>query len=236
MANLARYTAPLFDLDTFYIFDDFFMDQTDLTWIDVATGTGTATVGDAANGVMALVNSAAANDELYLGSANESFLVAAGKPLYFRARLQFAEANTDDAAVVAGFADGVAADLIVDGGTGLKTTGNYFVIFKVKDETVWRAACRNGTAVDNDVSSVTANSAAGTYNVLEVIVNDFSATEVSVVYKVNGAFLLKTDGTPIKHRRLIASSTEMKAVVGIKNGAAFAETLNVDYIYAHRLR
>src|SRR5215207_3884298 len=85
---------------TFYVWNDFEKDQGDLDWVDTATDSGTVSVGDAANGIMALVASdgtVADNDEAYAATPNELFLVAAGRQLHFMADVQFTEANTDDA-------------------------------------------------------------------------------------------------------------------------------------------
>ena len=51
MANIARFAGPLWDLDTHYVFEDFNGDQSDTTWIDTITDSGTVTYEDAASGV-----------------------------------------------------------------------------------------------------------------------------------------------------------------------------------------
>ena len=130
---------------TFHIFNDFEKDQADTDWIDTITDSGTVTIGDAASGIAALVpsdGSVADNDEAYFATANELFLVNTTRSLYFRALIQFTEANTDDANIAVGFQNAVAANTLVDDGAGLRTTGNWFSIFKVDGETVWRANCR----------------------------------------------------------------------------------------------
>ena len=39
--KLNRFTAALWDLDTFHVFDDFWADQVDTQWVDTVTDTGT---------------------------------------------------------------------------------------------------------------------------------------------------------------------------------------------------
>src|SRR3990167_7061828 len=103
MASVARFTAPLIDLDTHFIFDDFSSTREDNTWVDTITDTGTVTVIDNENGVALLDPSDCSvgdNDEAYMSRPIETFLVEAGRVLYYRARISFQEQNTDDANVM----------------------------------------------------------------------------------------------------------------------------------------
>lgn len=246
MANITRFTRPLWDLETFYVFDDFTYDQTDLFWVDTITDTGTVGIGDTENGVALLTpsdGSVADNDETYFATSNELFLVEANRSLYARGKIQFAEANTDDANIVFGFMSAVAANAIVDDGAGLRITGNWFAIYKVDGETVWRCNSRNGTGTGSGtalgIQSLT--TAGGTsYQTLEIFVHDFDGgTNVEVTYKVDGVYLrdANANGNPvIVHRILIASSTEMQLFFGVKNGFTNLETLSVDYAYGAQTR
>lgn len=238
MANLARFTGPLWDLDTFHIFDDFWMDQTDLTWVDVVTDTGTVLMNDIANGTAALTPSdgtVADNDEVYLRSANENFIFASGRPLYARCRLQFIETAAGVYNAFFGFANAIAADFIVDNGGGLRASGCIAAIEKRDGETQWRLTSRNGATVNSTLSTKTAGGAA--YQVLEVIVNDFDGANMQVVGKVDGEFLRDSAGKVITHFVAIASATEMHVGLGAKLGAITNnDLLNADYVYAHQLR
>lgn len=240
MANILRSTAPLQDLDNHVLWDDFTAERTDLQWIDTIADGGTAEIADGANGIMTLsVVDSTDNDEVYLESAVETFLVAANRSLYFRTRIQFTEINTDDANIAVGFANAPGADLIIDDGAGLKTTGNWFSIYKVDGETVWRANCRNSTATGagsalGTLSNTTAGGAS--YQVLEIFINDFDGTNVEVLYKVDGQYLTDSNNLVIRHRLAISGSTEMAAFFGAKSGGANPETLNIDYCYASQNR
>lgn len=240
MANVVR-TAAL-DLitmpDVIIVQDDFLADQSDLFWIDTITDTGTATVGDAVGGIMALTPSdgtVADNDEVYLESANEIFKLAAGKPLYMKARVQYAEGATDDANVFVGMASGVAADFIRDDGAGMRTTADVLGIYKVDGGTKWICISQvNGTAV----TTTSATTAGGSsYVVVEIEVVDRDSSNGTATFKVNGEYLKDTNGTIIKHTVPYASSTEMAVAFGLKNGAATTvETLNIDYVAAVQQR
>ena len=107
----------------------------------IATNGGTATISDGVDGYIALSPGSADNDEIYLCGATEVYKFAAGKPAVFETMLQFTESTTDDANIVAGFMDAVAANALQDDGGGPKATFSGAVIYKVDGETTWRTRC-----------------------------------------------------------------------------------------------
>src|SRR3954462_13666997 len=121
MTKLLTLPDALENRREFGFFDDFEWYLSPHRWTSVLTDSGTASVGDAAGGILALVASdgtVADNDEAYARTTNELFKFANNKPLLFEARLQFPEANTDDANVLVGLIDAAAANTIVDDGAG----------------------------------------------------------------------------------------------------------------------
>lgn len=212
-------------------FDDFDHFVTADRWTVTASNSGGATVADGAGGIITLDASDSTegdNDETYLLATTETLKFAANKPITLAASVQFTEANTNDANVAVGYADGVAADTILDDGAGLKATFDGAVIYKVDGGTVWRFITSNGTTRTDSVSTTTAGGSA--YQVLEIETRHQSATEVSLIPKVDGVQLKDSNGNLIEHKVLYASATEMQAFAGVKNGGANEETLNVDYI------
>lgn len=245
MANVARFTGPLWDLDTHWVFEDFDGDQSDTTWIDVITDTGTVTYEDAASGVALLDpsdGSVGDNDEANLYQAAETFLIANGKPMYCRFRISYQEQLTDDANVMVGWANAPVADIIVDNGAGPRVTGTIIVVEKRDGETEWRLTTRNGATNVTSTLSRATEGTAGVANdltdwqVIEIFVEDHDTLQCSITAKVNGRFLHDTDGNVIKHRRLYASAEEMALFAAVKNGGANNELLYVDYIYGHQQR
>ncbi len=238
MGNLARFTGTLKDIDTVHLFDDFQADLNAGLWSTVISDIGTAAVGDARKGILTVLASDASvadNDELYVYTANELFLFAAGKPLYGKAYIQYAEGNTDDNNVIFGFQNAVAANSLADDGGGPRATGSYAVIYKVDGGTVWRCQSRNGSEVTDSISATTAGGSA--YQLLEIEVADYTPTRCQITYKVDGQFLKFSNGQPIVHQLLVAAATEMALVLGAKNGAnTTVVTLLCDYLYAHQLR
>lgn len=231
MANLVKPHPFAVDPWYFHIFSDFTNeDQLDAIGVDTITDVGTVTIGDAVGGILALVPSDATvvdNDEAYFATPNEVFKFAAGKPLFAVAYLQFSEAATNAANVAFGVANAVAADLLVDNGAGLRVTGSYAALVKVDGETVWRCISRNGSTLNSTTSATTAGGSA--YQHLEIEVVDRDSLNCTVVFKVDRHYCRDTNGVIIKHTLPLASATEMQMFVGVKNGSASLETLNVDW-------
>jgi hypothetical protein len=236
MPLLNRFTAPLWDLDTFHIFDDFWYDQTDLFWVDTITDTGTVLINDAAYGIATLTPSdgtVADNDEVYLATANELFIFKANANIYGRARLSFVETAAGIYNAAFGFANAVAANMIVDDGAGLRASGCILALEKRDGETAWRLTTRNGATVTSTLSSQTAVMTSGEFQVLEVQAEDVGNGTMRCTARVNGRQLTDVNGLMIRHSVLIASATEMQAFVGAKLGAITNnDLLLVDFIYA----
>ena len=215
------------------IFDDFNWFVTAHNWTSVLTDSGTATVGDAANGVLALACSdgtVADNDEAYVKTTAECLLFANNRVIVYEARIQFTEANTDDANVAVGLSNAVAADTIVDNGAGLKTTGDMLCIFKVDGGTVWKTMYSKGST--QVISTTTSTAGGSAYQTLRIEWRATSSTASEAHFFLDGVELMdSTTLKPIVYRFDYSSSpTEMNAFAGVKNGAGNMETLNIDYI------
>lgn len=216
-------------------YDDF-LEEIDTTNVYTATLTdsGTAVAGNGVGGVVVITPSdgtVADNDEAYLGWRNLAFTPAAGKTFVMRARMQYAEANTDDANVAVGFCSTVAANTLIDDGGGPVASGTHFCIFKVDGGTVWKAEARNQSTALTSTSTETAGGSA--YATFEVVLSEITTTKMTVAYKVNDNYLIDSStGFPIHHEITYTSADPVTPFVALKNGGANAETLNVDYLYA----
>ena len=219
--------------DTFSFFDDFFWYISPHYWTSVLTDSGTAAAAGV-GGIATLTNSdgtVADNDESYIYSTAAAYKPAAGKPCYVEALLQFTEANTDDANVAFGLASSVAADLIVDNGAGMRTTGTVIAIYKVDGETVWRFVTRNAAASDVTISQSQETAGGSAYQRLGIEIIDVTSTACTVVPTVDGRLMRDaTTGQPIRHTMLLSSIAAASLFVGGKNGGANLETTLVDYI------
>lgn len=220
---------------THSIADDFTRDADTARWTLTATDSGTATYNDAAGGTVTLAPSdgtVADNDEIYLLSVNESLKFAAGKPLVAEARIQFTEANTDDANIMFGVADAVGANTIVDDGAGPKASYSGAVIFKVDGGTYWQAEMSVGTTQDTPSIAASNQITAGgaSYQVLRVEVRPQTSGKADAVFFVDDVEFAKVKDFDI------SSATDMHVFVGAKNGGANNESLVVDYIWAAQTR
>lgn len=244
MSNEAHWTDNLTTWDTMVIQDDFTETVSTARWTTTATDSGTATTGDNAGGVLTVLPSDASvanNDEIYVATAKQPYLIAGGsgtgKPIYGRARMLFLEAGSNNASnVIFGFMSTVTANALVDDGGGPASATTDAVIYKVDGGTVWRCQSRNGSEYTDTISTLTASDTA--YHLFEVIIKDYTPTRCQITYKVDGQFLKDSVyNKPIVHQLLVASAAQMSIFFGMKNGeTTTVETLLVDRAYASQLR
>lgn len=220
--------------DYHYIEDDFTEDLDSAKWV-ATTGSGdggSATVGDAVGGVLAILTNAQDNTEEYVESANETFLFAANKPLRFACRCKFSEASTNKANIIVGLKDAVAADTLQDNGAGPAASYSGAVFFKQDGETLWSVeASIAGTQVTaqltaaNTLTGLAYTAASSDYKWLTIEFCPISSTSADIVFAIDGVDVYKITGD------YITSATEMQICLGAKAGGASAnETLNVDYV------
>jgi hypothetical protein len=222
--------------DNFVLYDDFFSYNTGDQWTDLAADAGVTApaVGDVVGGRLSMATGATDNNEVAAKTTEELFLIADSRPIIGEARIQFTEANTDDANVLVGFMSALGANAMVDDGAGPRTTGNYACLTKRDGETVWRCSSRNGTESNETVSTKTAGGTA--FQDLRIEIADWTGTKVSITYYVDGERLKDSNGNEITHELTITGSTEMNFGMYIKAGGANSETLVTDYASAWQVR
>lgn len=217
------------------IFDDFYHYVTGDDFSTVASDSGTVADSDAAGGVLVISPSdgtIANNDESYAKATQECFKFADDKPGVFEARIQCTDA-ADDASLMIGLIDAVAADTIVDT-TGLpKASWSGAIFHKGDGGTVWKCASSVGTlwstSSANNVATTVANGGSA-YQTLRIEWICPRATEVEISFYIDGVFVSKQTIDP-------TSATEMQIVLGAKNGANDSHAvLNVDYVACYQAR
>lgn len=216
------------------LFDDFFGLESDTIspWEVTATDSGTTAIADEAGSALTIQPSdgtVADNDEIYVASRSEAFKFLDDKPLYLKARVKLTEANTDDANMVIGFMDAVAANSIVDDGAGPKASYSGAVFYKVDGSNALAAEVSIGstqTAVSLTATTVTS----GTYFVYEIEVIPTAANTATINFYVDGTLI----GTASSFD--YTSATDMQAVIGLKNGGANNEQIDIDYILVSQVR
>lgn len=239
MAQLPHdYEGYLYARNTFHVESDFehFVTGDKFTSL-VADGGTSASVGDAANGILALVTGATDNNEAAVRTTAELFLVANDKPHRFLGIVQYAEAATDDANVLIGFMSALAANSLVDDGAGVRTTGNYFVFFKVDGGTTWQVRSRNGSETETNDTGITAGGATAQRFRIDLDNEGNGGTNVRATFWIDDVQCRDaTTLRPIVHTIAISGSTEMHAGVYVKAGSANSETVNVDFLHAGKRR
>lgn len=222
----------------FEIFDDF-INPASATASDVQAwtalndgATGTPAFQDAVGGIFNVVTAAADNDYSAYSSVAENFKFAAGKRLWFEARLKVAEATTDDSTWWVGL-----SDTLTTGGFQADTGGplasyDGALIYKTPETalTLNFESSNAGTQVTN---SAEATSVTDTWTRVGFFFdggNSDSATTGTLTpfYAVNGS---NTFTKGASQTITLAGLEEMHVVFGIKAGpGAAAETLQLDYI------
>jgi len=227
--------SALVGLDEFKVFDDFtdlLLAGAERLWTGVQTDTGTITILDAAGGVLQLEasdGSIADNDESYAHTTNELFLVAAGKPLYFEARIKLGAADTDGANVMVGIISAPAANALQDNGGGPPASYSGVVVYKVDGGTAWEAEA-SVAGVQTPIVLTAPGAPGTTYRKIGILVVPTSSTSATVYIFVDGVLVGSGAWT-------FTSFTEAAAFVGVKNGGATVNTtLHVDYVLCRQAR
>jgi hypothetical protein len=211
------------------VFDHFNYFASGHQWTDTSGDTGASVAGsDARGGVAVITTGATDNNEAYLLSTQEIFLISASKPIYAEAAVQFTEANTDDANVMFGLMNAVGANSIVDDGAGPKASFSGAVIYKVDGGTTWKFTTSIGTTNTTSATNTTAGGSA--YQRLAISIEPISSTVALAIPFVDGQQLIDTSGNLIAHQITFASATEMNLFVGAKAGGANSEVVNVDWL------
>lgn len=221
----------------FGFFEDFLEFVTGDLFTDTSADSGaTIAASDAAGGVAVLTTGGTDNNEAYLLTTKELFKFANNKPLVFESRVQYAEANTDDANVCMGFMDAVGADSILDNGAGPKASYSGAVFFKVDGGTNWNVETSlAGSQTTTELTAAnsldkTAKTAGGaSYATFRIEAIPISSTQAEVSFWIDGVHVAK-------HLLTYTSATEMMAFVGVKAGGSNSEVVNVDYIAAYQTR
>jgi hypothetical protein len=213
---------------TFGYMDDFDNFVTNQRWKSVETGSGSATVGSAVGGILALTPSTAANDATYLISTAGVFEFLPNQPIVFEALVQFTEANTNEANVEVGLSDTSDATTSLTASNGGPATSYTGMMFLKKGGTnVWACQSSVGSSQTTTVTSVPAGGA--TPQTLTGQFEPINSTQAEARFFIDGLLVAKQLFT-------FTTSALMKMLLGVKNGSAHGELLNVDYAAAYQLR
>ena len=237
--RLLNFPRNLLDArQNFEVFDDFSnYGSAEANWTNLAADGGVTAFAesDAEHGRIQGQTAATNNNEIMARSTNEVALFQADGAMIFESRIQYSEANTDDANVAVGMGDAAGANVLLDDGAGVGSFNSAALIYKVDGGTVWRCGCINNGTTKDTVSVQTAGGSS--YQTLTIEVRDIDGTNIEVTYFLDQKPLTDSNNKAIKHTLAFASATEMRLIAGyIKAGSANNETLNIDYTYFRGLR
>lgn len=186
-------------------FDDDLVSWTE-TATSVGTGTSAAAIADADGGILRITTAANENDGLFIESQGESFKVEAGKKMWIKARFALGDAAQSD------FIIGLHSTDTTPQAATLRflfesVDGSAALYFNVDDNTT-----------DSDSSTVA------------TLVDDTFVT-VCAYYDGKGTIKLYADDAHITTMTDVdVPAGELAIGIGYLNGAAGAETTDIDYI------
>lgn len=215
------------------LFEDFLSGAPD-EWTaagDTAAGT------DAIGGQLDITTTGTDNNEATLTLDNKIVVVAASKTISFMARVQYAEANTDDANVFVGLTDEAVATILGDDGAGPPADYTGVGFHKLDGGTNWIAEVANGTThetvtldANGSLNKIAQTAGGSDFVLLEIDITPKTSTLIDVIFKIDGITVHKvTDFT-------FTSMGAMAPVAVIKAGGANAETMLIDFIGLAQVR
>jgi hypothetical protein len=214
---------------TFGGFDDFASYTDTELWTKLAAdaGSSVAITASTANGVLALTTGGTDNNEAAVYTTNKVFKFLANKPLVGVGRIQYAEANADDANVAFGFSSAFGANLLVDDGAGPASSFSGALIYKVDGGTAWK--CISSVGSGQNISTSTLTPGGSSYQTFFIECRPISSTICEVTFlcydEVGGTFqplfdssLASLGNRAIKHQLTYTSAAAMNFGAYVKAG------------------
>ncbi len=198
-----------------------------------ADGGSSVAAADSAEGGLDLTTGSTDNDEVYLHTNSELFLIADDKPMSMIARLAFAEAATDDINVLCGFQSAVVVNSLQDNAGGPLATYSGAVFFKLDGELFWRFETSLGSTQVTTRLAAVSPVAAADFHTLQIDIRRRDATTVEIIPMIdesggnNPLQALDNTGKKVKHTITLGSPTEMALVCGAKSGGGTAEVVRL---------
>lgn len=222
-------------------FDDFDSYVTAARWTALAADSGASVAQEnVAGGSIALTTGGTDNNEAMAKTTSKTFLFANNKTLSGLFRIQYSEANTDDANLFIGYSSAAAANLMVDDGAGPAANHSAVGFCKVDGGTNWKAHVSLGTTqttVELTAAALKAINmqaagpiAAGgsSYQTLGVVVRAISATQAEAEFWFDSAGGVNLQ-LVYKIIFTYTSAVIMNGVLYIKAGGSNSEVLHADY-------
>lgn len=191
---------------------------------------GSDGVADGVNGIYTQYCDGDDNDESYLISSYESWKFAAGKSLWFEAKVGVIEGSTNKANFLVGLMDAAAADAIVDNEAGPAASYDGAVFFKLGGALSYYA--ESSKAGTQTTSSALGSIVSGTANKFGFWFNSESTSDTT------GTIQFYVDGVAVgsEHTITLSGLGDMQAIVGVKGNGAAEEAFFIDYMKIVQIR
>lgn len=194
-----------------------FMDDFDLyvaaDWVVTEVGVATQALADGDGGLLLITNAAADNNSSFQQKIGESFLFAAGKKLWFKAKFQVSDATQSDFVIGLQITDTTPLD-VTDGVFFQKDDGDANLDFHVEKNNVATTA----TAIHTMVTAT------------DVVVGFYYDGVSEIQYFIDGVHV----GTSVTTN--LPDDEALTISFGVQNGAAVAKTMTLDYVLAVKER
>ena len=192
---------------------------------------GSDAVSDGAGGLYVHYADGNDNDEAYLISKSECWKFAAGKSLWFEAKVGVIEGSTNEANMIVGLMDAAGANAIQDNEAGPTDEYDGAVFFKLGGALSYYTESSNATTqTTSDALGVIVSGTANKFGFFFKSEADDDTT---------GTIQFYVDGTAVgdAHTITLSGLAEMHAIVGIKSGDTDAEdAFFVDYVKVVQIR
>lgn len=197
------------------------------------------------NGVIVLTTGATDNNEVGIYS-NAIASLSSGKPLLAVVRLQYAEANVDDANILMMVSNAAGtANMLVDDGAGPVASYSGACFYKVDGGTRWQFA--GGTGTSHTTTDLEKTAGGAGYTMLAIELNPISPTEFIAIPWIDTAGsnnLIQPfkfgaapgRDAPVSYRLSWSSSVGLRLIVHAKAGGANSEVLGVDLALLQKRR
>jgi hypothetical protein len=199
-------------------FDAYLSSEWTITTTEAGAGSASEALANADGGVLLVTNAAGDNDADFFNKVGESFLMQAGKPAFFKARLKVSDAVESDFVIGLQITDTTPL-AVSDGIYFRKDDGDALLDFVVIKDSTDTSATGIITVVNDTYLTV-----AFYYDGVDKI-DYYAGTDSN-----NPSWLGRSAVTNLP------DDEELTISFGIQNGEAVAKTMSIDYIFASKER
>ena len=209
--TLGSYLLP--DPTKVHVFFDDFDLYVAADWTVTEVGVATQALTDADGGKLLITNAAADDNSSFSQKVGESFLMAAGKQAWFKAKLQVSDATQSDFVMGLQITDTTPL-AVTDGIYFQKDDGDTNIDFHVTKDSTSTDALAVGTLVA--ATDIVLGFYYNGVDEIQVFVDDVRVINVAVTN--------------------LPDDEELTVSFGVQNGEAVAKTMTIDYILAAKER